>query len=465
MDKAFIHENAKIGANVQIDPFSYIAGDVEIGDGTWIGPNVTIMDGARIGKNCKIFPGAVISAIPQDLKFEGEKSTAEIGDNTTIRECVTVNRGTKDRNKTVVGSNCLLMAYVHIAHDVFVGNHVILANTANIAGHVTIEDFAILEGVVAVQQFITIGAHSFIAGGSLVRKNVPPFVKAAREPLTYAGINAIGLRRRGFKPEQISQIEDIYREIFVRGHNVSKSLNEISESFSDSDAKKSDYRVYQSISEGYYSRSFKLIMNIELTDIGKRFKRDWIFRHLDFKIKKGEKTGLIGPNGSGKSTLLKIISQAEIPSEGKVLYSFDGETIKEDKAFQKLSFAAPYIDLPEQLTLKELFDFHVNFQPLIGSLGLEEFLKLIYLQDAAEKQILYFSSGMKQRLKLGLAISSDCPLLLLDEPCSNLDEKGVEFYHQLLKQYTQNKTILIGSNEVEKEIGSNFRAINLMDYK
>ncbi len=227
MDQAFVHKDAKIGSNVTIEPFSYIAGDVEIGDGTWIGPNVTIMDGARIGKNCRIFPGAVISAIPQDLKFDGEVTTAEVGDNTTIRECVTINRGTKDRNTTKVGKNCLLMAYVHIAHDVFVGNNVILANTANIAGHVTIEDFVILEGVVAVQQFVTIGAHSFIAGGSLVRKNVPPFIKAAREPLTYAGINSVGLRRRQFDPEVIKQIEDVYRFIFVKGTNVSNALDQI----------------------------------------------------------------------------------------------------------------------------------------------------------------------------------------------------------------------------------------------
>lgn len=237
MNNAFIHPDAKIGQGVTIDPFSYVAGDVEIGDGTWIGPNVTIMDGARIGKNCRIFPGAVISAIPQDLKFDGEKTTAEIGDNTTIRECVTINRGTKDRFKTVVGNNCLLMAYVHIAHDAHVGNHVILANTANIAGHVTIQDHAILEGVVAVQQFVTIGAHAFVAGGSLVRKDVPPFVKAAREPLTFAGVNAIGLRRRGFESSAIAQIEDIYRKIFVMGTNVTKSINEIDEEFDASNEK------------------------------------------------------------------------------------------------------------------------------------------------------------------------------------------------------------------------------------
>lgn len=237
MEKAFVHPEAKIGKNVTIEPFAYIAKDVIIDDDSWIGPNATIMDGARIGKNCKIFPGAVISAIPQDLKFKGEVTTAEIGDHTTIRECVTINRGTTDRQKTVVGNNCLLMAYVHIAHDVLVGDHVILANTANIAGHVTIEDYAILEGVVAVQQFVSIGAHAFVAGGSLVRKNVPPFVKAAREPLTFAGVNAVGLRRRGFETSSIQQIESIYRRIFVHGKNLGKSIAEIKSEVEDSSLK------------------------------------------------------------------------------------------------------------------------------------------------------------------------------------------------------------------------------------
>lgn len=250
MDNTFVHQDAKIGNNVTIDPFSYIAGDVVIGDDTWIGPNVTIMDGARIGSGCKIFPGAVISAIPQDLKFQGEVTTAEIGNNTTIRECVTINRGTADREKTVVGDNCLLMAYVHIAHDVFVGNNVILANTANIAGHVTIQDHVILEGVVAVQQFVTIGEHAFVAGGSLVRKNVPPFVKAAREPLTFAGINAIGLRRRGYETSVISQIEDIYRHIFVHGTNVSKSIEEIKASIAESPEKSQILTFIESSTKG-----------------------------------------------------------------------------------------------------------------------------------------------------------------------------------------------------------------------
>jgi UDP-N-acetylglucosamine acyltransferase len=159
------------------------------------------------------------------LKYNGEITTAEIGDNTTIRECVTINRGTSDRMKTSVGNNCLLMAYVHVAHDCLVGNHVILANTVNLAGHVTIDDFVILEGLVAVQQFVKVGAHSFITGGTLVRKNVPPFVKAAREPLSYVGINAVGLRRRGFDNEVIAHIEDVYRMIYVHNSNMSRAMH------------------------------------------------------------------------------------------------------------------------------------------------------------------------------------------------------------------------------------------------
>ena len=221
---SYIHPNAKIGKNVIIEPFSTVYEDVEIGDGTWIGPNVTIFQGARIGKNCRIFPGAVISAIPQDLKFKGEVTTAEIGDNTTIRECVTINRGTTDKMKTTIGSNCLIMAYVHVAHDCIVGNNVIIANSVNLAGHVEIEDYSILEGLVAIQQFVKIGAHAFITGGSLVRKNVPPFTKAAREPLQYIGINSVGLRRRGYTNERILEIEDIYRTLYVKGHNVTNAL-------------------------------------------------------------------------------------------------------------------------------------------------------------------------------------------------------------------------------------------------
>ncbi|MDO9184644.1 MAG: acyl-ACP--UDP-N-acetylglucosamine O-acyltransferase [Bacteroidota bacterium] len=221
---SYIHPNAKIGKDVTIEPFSTVYENVEIGDGTWIGPNVTIFQGARIGKNCRIFPGAVISAIPQDLKFKGEDTTVEIGDDTTIRECVTINRGTTDKMKTSIGSNCLIMAYVHIAHDCIIGNNIVIANSVNLAGHVEIEDHTILEGLVAVQQFVKIGAHAFITGGSLVRKNVPPFTKAAREPLQYIGINSVGLRRRGYSNERILEIEDIYRTLYIKGHNVTNAL-------------------------------------------------------------------------------------------------------------------------------------------------------------------------------------------------------------------------------------------------
>jgi len=222
-----VHPKAEIGKNVTIAPFATVEKNVVIGDGTWIGPNVVIMEGARIGKNCKIFPGAVVSAIPQDLKFKGEETTVEIGDNVIIREFVTINRGTIDKNRTAVGNNTLLMAYVHVAHDCILGDNCILANSVGLAGHVEIEDHAILEGMVAVQQFVKIGSHAFIGGASLIRKNVPPYVKAAREPLSYAGINSIGLRRRGFSNETILNIEDIYRIIYVRSNNISQALNAV----------------------------------------------------------------------------------------------------------------------------------------------------------------------------------------------------------------------------------------------
>jgi len=222
---ANVHPEAKIADDVIIEPFTTVQKDVVIDSGCWIGPNVTIMDGARIGKNCKIFPGAVISGIPQDLKFKGETTTTEIGDNTTIRECVTINRGTIDKFKTVVGSNCLIMAYAHLGHDCIVGNYCILGNTVQLAGHVLIDDYAIFGGACAVQQFSKIGAHAYIGGGSLVRKDIPPYTKAAREPLAYAGINTVGLRRRGFTNEKISEIQEIYRFIFLKGLNNSKAVD------------------------------------------------------------------------------------------------------------------------------------------------------------------------------------------------------------------------------------------------
>ncbi|MDO9137126.1 MAG: acyl-ACP--UDP-N-acetylglucosamine O-acyltransferase [Lutibacter sp.] len=224
---AYIHPQAKIATNVVVEPFTTIHNNVIIGSGTWIGSNVTIMEGARIGKNCRIFPGAVISAIPQDLKFDGEDSLAIIGDNTTIRECVTVNRGTKALGQTKIGDNCLIMATTHVAHDCIIGNNCILANGSIIAGHVTIGDYAILSGLVAVHQFIHIGEHSMVSGGSLVRKDVPPFSKAGKEPLSYIGINSIGLRRRGFTTEKIREIQDIYRILYQKNYNTTQALEKI----------------------------------------------------------------------------------------------------------------------------------------------------------------------------------------------------------------------------------------------
>jgi UDP-N-acetylglucosamine acyltransferase len=224
---AYIHPQAKIATNVVVEPFTTIHNNVIIGSGTWIGSNVTIMEGARIGKNCRIFPGAVISAIPQDLKFEGEDSLAIIGDNTTIRECVTVNRGTKALGHTKIGDNCLIMATTHVAHDCIIGNNCILANGSIIAGHVTIGDYAILSGLVAVHQFIHIGEHSMVSGGSLVRKDVPPFSKAGKEPLSYIGINSIGLRRRGFLTDKIREIQDIYRILYQKNYNTTQAMEKI----------------------------------------------------------------------------------------------------------------------------------------------------------------------------------------------------------------------------------------------
>jgi len=222
---AFVHPQAKIAKNVVIEPFVTIDKNVEIGEGTWIGPNATIMEGARIGRNCKIFPGAVISAIPQDMKYAGEDTIVKIGDNVTIREFATINKGTKANFETVIGDNTLIMAYVHVAHDCIVGNNVIVANSAGLAGHIKIDDWAIIGGMVAIHQFVSIGAHSLISGGSLVGKDVPPYCKAAREPLAYSGINSIGLRRRGFSSEKIKEIQDIYRIIFVNKFNVSQAIN------------------------------------------------------------------------------------------------------------------------------------------------------------------------------------------------------------------------------------------------
>ena len=232
---AYVHPDATIGKDVIIEPFAYIAGNVVIGDGTWIGPNATIMDGARIGKNCRIFPSAVISAIPQDLKFRGEETTAEIGDNTTVREGATVNRGTVAAGKTVVGNSCLLMAYSHIGHDCALGNNIIVGNATGLAGEVKVDNWAILSGGTLVHQFTRIGAHVIIGGGAKVRTDVPPFIKADRDPLSYLGLNSVGLTRRGFEKQRIDEIHNIYRVIYQSNMNITQALDQVENTFSPSE--------------------------------------------------------------------------------------------------------------------------------------------------------------------------------------------------------------------------------------
>src|SRR5574338_1549920 len=234
---AQIHPSARIGKDVKIEPFVYIDEDVQIGDGTHIMAHAVILKNTTIGKGCNIFPNAVVGAIPQDLKFNGEETFVEIGNYTTIRECVTVNRGTKDKWKTVVGDHCLLMAYSHIAHDCIIGDHVIIANSVQLAGHVEIGDYAIIGGMAAAIQFSKIGAHTYIAGGTEVIKDVPPFIKAGRTPLSYVGVNSVGLQRRGVSSEKINGISEIYRNIYLRGLNISQATQIIEKDLPDSEEK------------------------------------------------------------------------------------------------------------------------------------------------------------------------------------------------------------------------------------
>lgn len=222
---AYVHPEAKIAQNVVIEPFVSIHSNVEIEEGSWIGPHVTIMEGARIGKNVKLFPGSVISAIPQDLKYNGEESIVIIKDGAVIREYATINRGTSDRYQTVIGENSLLMAYTHIAHDCYIGKNCVIANAVNIAGHVSVSDYSLIGGLTAVHQFVNVGEFVMVSGGSLVRKDVPPYTKAAREPLSYVGINSIGMRRRGMDPEKIKEIQEIYRHIYLKGYNITQALS------------------------------------------------------------------------------------------------------------------------------------------------------------------------------------------------------------------------------------------------
>jgi len=224
---AFVHPEAIIGNNVIIEPFAYVDRNVEIGDGTRIMTHATILYGARIGKNCTIFPHATISAIPQDLKFKGEETVAIIGDRTVIRECATVNRGTASKGFTIVGEDCLIMAYSHVAHDCIIKNHVILGNAAQLAGEVEIEDYANVSGGTLIHQFTRIGAHAMIQGGSKIPKDIPPYVMVGREPISYVGLNVVGLRRRGFTSERINSIQEIYRYLYQSGYNTTQAMERI----------------------------------------------------------------------------------------------------------------------------------------------------------------------------------------------------------------------------------------------
>ena len=231
---AYVHPDAKLGENVTVEPFAYIAGDVVIGDDCWIGPGAVVLDGARMGKGCKIHTSAVIAGVPQDLKFKGEYTTVEMGDYNTVRESATINRGTAAKGKTVVGSNNLIMAYAHVAHDCEVGSNCVIVNNVSLAGEVEVGDWAIIGGHAAVHQFVRIGEHAMIGGGTLLTKDVPPYVKVALYPATFVGANFLGLRRRGFTPEQIGAVQDMFRIIFQEGRLYGKACDLVMEQFPQS---------------------------------------------------------------------------------------------------------------------------------------------------------------------------------------------------------------------------------------
>lgn len=255
---AFVHPDARLGEGVVVEPFAYIAGDVVIGERTWIGPHAVILDGATIGKDCKIHSAAVVAGIPQDLKFKGEKTTLVMGDRTTVRECVTLNRGTAARGETTIGNDCLIMAYAHVGHDCRVGNNVILVNGVSLAGEVEIDDWAILGGHSAVHQFSKVGAHAMVSGGSMIFKDVPPFTKAAHTPISYVGINSVGLRRRGFTNEQMTDIQAMCRILFQSGFSYAHGCEKVGQELPQSkerdmmldfirSSKRGIFKPYQSV--------------------------------------------------------------------------------------------------------------------------------------------------------------------------------------------------------------------------
>lgn len=222
--RAVVSPRAKLGENVSVGPFAVVEDDAEIGDGSWIGPNAVVWSGARVGRNCRIFPAASVGGAPQDLKYKGEPTTLEVGDNTVIRECATLNRGTAESGKTAVGSNCLFMAYSHVAHDCRVGNNVIMANCCALGGHVKLGDWVIIGGLTPVHQFVHVGDHVMIGGGYRVSKDVPPFILAGQEPLMFEGLNSVGLKRRGFSPKTIELLEKAYHLLYRSNLNVSQAV-------------------------------------------------------------------------------------------------------------------------------------------------------------------------------------------------------------------------------------------------
>lgn len=234
---ASVSPKAILGDNVEIGPYAFIDDDVKIGDGTIIHPHATIFKYVTMGKNCEVFPGAVVGAIPQDLKFDGEVTTVEIGDRVTIRECATVNRGTKASGKGVtrIGDDTLVMSYSHVAHDCNIGKHCILVSYVGVAGETDIDDWAILGGNTMAHQFTKIGCHAMIGGCSRVIKDVPPYVLCGHEPISYVGVNIVGLRRRGFSADVIRTIKDIYETIYYSGYNVADGCAQVEQSFPPSE--------------------------------------------------------------------------------------------------------------------------------------------------------------------------------------------------------------------------------------
>lgn len=224
---AIVSPMAELADDVTVGPHTIIEDNVVIGSGTKIASSVLIASGARLGSGVTVAHGAVVGTVPQDLKFGGEESTLVVGNNTTIREYATLNRGTEARGETTVGKNCLIMAYAHIAHDCVIGDNVILANSVNLAGHIEIDDFAILGGVLPVHQFVKIGAHAMIGGGFRVQQDVCPYALVAGYPLRVVGLNAVGLRRRGFKRVTIRTLQEVFKLLFFSRLNTTQALERI----------------------------------------------------------------------------------------------------------------------------------------------------------------------------------------------------------------------------------------------